>query len=134
MFLKIMTVAGLALMAALLVFVAAGCSSGPSPTNVAEDFARQMNERKFGEIYDLLAVQSPIRKEISRDDFVAQYESIYPEGFRLADFKVTEERVEGDNKAVVLWTANAIVPGREAEPTNRTFSMVMEDGAWKIDQ
>ncbi|MFA5808958.1 MAG: NTF2-like N-terminal transpeptidase domain-containing protein [Thermoleophilia bacterium] len=134
MFLKTKTLAALTLMAALLALLAGGCGGGPSPTNVAEDFARQMNDRKFGEIYDLLSIQSPIRKEISRDDFVGQYESIYPEGFRLADFKITEERIEGDSKAMVLWTATAVVPGRADEPTNRTFSMVSEDGSWKIEQ
>lgn len=133
MFLKTTAPAALTLMAVLLALLAAGCG-GPSPTNVAEDFARQMNDRKFGEIYDLLANQSPVRKEISRDDFVAQYESIYPAGFRLNDFKVTEEKIEDDKKAMVLWTAIAVVPGREDEPTSRTFSMVTEDGNWKIEQ
>lgn len=132
MILKTTTLVALTVVTAFLALFAGGCG-GPGPSNVAEDFARRMNDRQFGEIYDQLSSQSPIRKEITRDDFVSQYESIYPAGFRLDDFKVTEEKIDND-KATVLWTATAVVPGRDDEPTLRTFSMVLEDGIWKIEQ
>ena len=130
----LITMAVLAISLLLAALATGGCGESQSPTSAAESFAQQMNNRQFGELYDSLSSKSPIRKEISREDFVKQYESIYPEGFRLDDFKVTEERIESEEKAMVLWTATAVVPGRVDEPTSTTFSMVKEDGLWKIEQ
>lgn len=115
-----------------LALLSSGCG-GQSPTDVAKDFSQKINNRQFGDIYDGLAAESPIRNEISRDDWITLNESTFPDGLELADFQVTDEKVDGD-RAMVLWSATAKAPSRADEPTNGTLAMVKENDVWKIEQ
>lgn len=127
-------VAGVALAAVLLVLLAAplsvlGCG-GSDPGQAAQQFLNLMNDRKFGEAYDLLASGSPARS-ISREDFVSMSEANFPPDLRLGNIRIAEQKVEGD-KATVKWTAITKQANTPDENTEQELSLVKENDQWWI--
>jgi len=119
------------LLAAILVVAVPGCG-GNTPSSAARDMVRMLSDRQFGEAYDSFSSASPVR-EIKREDFISQMEASLPEGTTITEFSVTEEKIDGD-KATVAWKAKVNMPNVDEQPLDDSFSVVKEDGTWKIEQ
>ena len=120
--------AGLLLLAAWL---AAGCGS-QEPGATAQQFAGALNNRDFGAAYDLLSGDSPLRG-VSRDDFIRNAESSFPQNGAVDSFQVTSEDIK-DDSATVNWSAVEKIPGQPDRPVSSSWQMVKENGHWKIKQ
>ena len=115
--------------ASMTVLVAAGCG-GQSPTQAAEEFTQHLNNREFGEAYDMLASNSPL-KAVSRDEFVKNAQQTLPDGSKVDNFQVTGEDVNGDS-ATVKWTGTEKVPGQPDKTQSSTWTLSREDDQWKL--
>ena len=89
-----------------------------------------LNDYEYGQLYDLLAASSPIRGEMSREEFIDQGSNLLAPGTKLEEFRVTSETIEGD-RATVEWSAVARAPGVPDSVATATASLVREDGEWK---
>jgi hypothetical protein len=118
-----------ALLAAMTALAVAGCG-GQSPTQAADEFTQHLNNREFGEAYDMLSSSSPL-KAVSRDDFIKNAQQSLPNGSRVDNFQVTEEDVNGDT-ATVKWTGTEKVPGQPDQTQNGTWTLNREDDQWKL--
>jgi len=120
------------MMVAVLALTAVGCG-GNSPGSVAGDMVQLLSERKFGDAYDSFSSSSPVRAQVSRDDFVTQMSASLPEGTTITDFSVTEEKIE-DDKGTISWKATVRMPNADDQTLDDKFQMVKEDDNWKVDQ
>lgn len=120
-----------AMMAALLLAVT-GCG-GNSPGSASAEMVDKLSTRSFGEAYDSFATQSQMRAELTREQFIAQFEAALPPGSEIVDFSVTEEKTDGD-RATVTWKATVKVPNAEDQPLDDQFELIREDGVWKVDK
>ncbi len=118
-----------AALAALMFLPAAGCGS-ESPTSAAQAFMQHLNNREFGDAYDMLASSSPLKK-ISRDQFVRNADASSPQGARVDGFTVTSESVNG-NTATVKWRGTRKAPGAPDDPQTGTWTLTREDDQWKL--
>jgi len=126
-----MALLAMVLLIALLAVMATGCG-GDTPSSAARDMVQMLSDRQFGEAYDSFSSASPVR-EIQREDFIAQMEASLPAGTTISEFSVTEEKIDGD-KATVSWKAKVKLPDTEEQDLDDNFSVVREDGTWKIEQ
>ena len=120
---------GLAIPVLLLSLVLAGCGS-LSPSEVVEKQIGLLNDNEYGELYDMLAPGSPIRQDMTRDEFIEQGSTLLAPGTRLEEFKVTRETVEGD-EATVEWSAIARASGVPDSVASATATLIRENGEWK---
>lgn len=111
------------------VLLISGCGS-PGPGAVTEQFIKHMNDRKFGDAYDMLASESPARRG-SRDDFVSDSEANFPESLKFEDIKIIEEKIDND-RATVKWSAISRQPDTPDENTEQELSLINQDGDWKV--
>jgi hypothetical protein len=118
-----------ATLAALMFLLAAGCGSG-SPASAAQTFMQHLNNREFGDAYDMLASGSPLKK-ISRDRFISNADASSPQGSRVDSFTVTSQSVNGDT-ATVKWRGTRKAPGAPDDPQTGAWTLNREDGQWKL--
>ncbi|MHB1325287.1 MAG: NTF2-like N-terminal transpeptidase domain-containing protein [Thermoleophilia bacterium] len=120
------------LLVAVLALTAVGCG-GNSPGSAAGDMVQLLSERRFGDAYDSFSSNSPVRAQVSRDDFVTQMSASLPEGTAITDFSVTEENIEAD-KGTISWKATVRMPNADDQTLDDKFQMVKEEDNWKVDQ
>ena len=126
---KLLTFMTIAALAALLLPLAAGCG-GETPTSAARTFMQHLNNREFGQAYDMLASSSPLKK-IPRNRFINNAEASTPKGAVVAGFTVTSESVNG-GRATVRWKGTRKAPGTPDDPQNGSWTLNQEDGHWKL--
>ena len=111
--------------------IGAGCGATVNtPSDVIIEHVKLLNQRKFDEFYDLHA---PGALPSSKEAYVQEITQLFPEGSKITDVKIIQEKVEGD-QATVTWSSLQKIIGREERTVEVTTSLVRENDRWKIGE
>lgn len=99
------------------------------PADTVREYFKGMDKGDYGGCYDLFAEDSEVRESYSRKEFTEMMNEIGE--ISIIGFEILEHEVDGD-KATIKFRATANISGGLELPDEETFTLVKEDGDWKI--
>ncbi|WP_195940408.1 penicillin-binding transpeptidase domain-containing protein [Romboutsia sp. 1001713B170131_170501_G6] len=121
---KILIFLGVIIMTTLSL---AGCSNEDEVQKSISGFAKDLNERKFDNLYENISNKS--KEEISFEEFTDRYKNIYS-AINVEDIKVDVKEIDKDLNIIAYMSMNTIAGKLDYD--NLNINLVKEDNRYKI--